>query len=75
MGCLLIGAFARLADLQVVGMWDLFSRRVSMCGFELGSDPSQALVLSKVEWIRMTMPGMMEEGNGLRMGNDKMSGI
>ena len=65
MGCLLIGAFARLADLQVVGRRDLFSRQVSMCGFELGSDPSQALVLSEVEWIRMTMPGRLWEGRGI----------
>ncbi|GJL59785.1 MAG: hypothetical protein NPIRA03_26420 [Nitrospirales bacterium] len=65
MGCLLIGAFARLADVQVVGRWDLFSRRVSRCGVELGSDPSQALVLSEVEWIRMTLPGRMWEGRGI----------
>ena len=57
MGCLLIGAFARLGDLQVVGRRDLFSRQVSMCGFELGSDPSRSL--------RMTMPGRMWEGRGI----------
>jgi len=37
---------------------------ISMCRVEAGLDPSVPLVLSEVEWIRMTMRRSRDDGRG-----------